>query len=106
MLSGVFSKHSCLLLIVFDHLIYKPMQNALGTTAMSVPSRFIRDGLPIGSHFIGRARGEATLFGLAFELEQLQPWADNWAPHAGVRRVVSQIATIPLYSELYPAVWH
>lgn len=69
---------------VFEHLAYTPMQNALGTTAMSVPSGFSRDGLPIGSHFIGRAGDEATLFGLAFELEQLQPWADRWAPHAKV----------------------
>jgi len=67
---------------VFDFLVYTPMQNALGTPAMSVPSGFSTNGVPIGSHFIARAGGEDLLLALAFELEQLQPWADQWAPNS------------------------
>ena len=49
--------------------------NATGQPAMSVPLFWNKDGLPIGSHFIGRFGDEATLFRLAAELEQARPWA-------------------------------
>jgi amidase len=67
---------------VFDSIAYTPIQNAIGTPAMSVPSGFSSGGLPIGSHFIARAGEEAMLFGIAFELEQLQPWYDAWPPNS------------------------
>lgn len=67
---------------LFDYTAYTPMQNALGMPAMSVPLGMSSKGLPIGSHFIARAGEEKTLFELAYELEQAQPWADKWAPNS------------------------
>lgn len=43
--------------------------------AMSVPLFETGDGLPLGSHFAAPAGEEATLFALAFQLEQAAPWA-------------------------------
>ena len=54
---------------------YTPIHNAAGTTAMSVPLNWSEDGLPIGSQFAAWRGGEATLLGLAYELEAARPWA-------------------------------
>jgi amidase len=54
---------------------YTPIHNAAGTTAMSVPLNWSHDGLPIGSEFAAWRGGEATLLGLAYELEGARPWA-------------------------------
>ncbi len=49
--------------------------NATGQPAMSVPLYWTSDGLPLGSHFVGRFADEATLFALAQQLELARPWA-------------------------------
>jgi amidase len=54
---------------------YTAVFNATGQPAMSVPLFWNKDGLPIGSHFVGRFGDEATLFRLAAQLEQARPWA-------------------------------
>jgi amidase len=41
---------------------------------MSVPLYWNTAGLPIGMHVVGRFGDEATLFRLAGQLEQAQPW--------------------------------
>jgi amidase len=69
-----------LLARVLDELGYTPLQNAVGTPAMSVPLCWTRDGLPIGSHFAAWRGGEATLLGLAYELEEARPWAKKHPP--------------------------
>jgi len=56
---------------------YTPIFNATGQPAMSVPLFWSKDGLPIGSHFVGRFGDEATLFRLAAQLEQARPWANR-----------------------------
>lgn len=59
---------------------FTPVCNATGQPAMSVPLHWSDDGLPIGTHFIGRFGDEATLFRLAAQLEAARPWKDRKPP--------------------------
>jgi amidase len=63
-----------------DEVGYAPLHNAVGTPAMSVPLYWTREGLPVGSHFAAWRGGEATLLGLAYELEAARPWAKRHPP--------------------------
>ena len=47
---------------------------------MSVPLSTHDAGLPIGVDFLGRFGDEATLFRLAGQLEQAQPWSNRRPP--------------------------
>ncbi|MGH7391841.1 MAG: amidase [Candidatus Rokuibacteriota bacterium] len=59
---------------------FTPLCNATGQPAMSVPTFWSTDGLPIGTHWVGRFGDEATLFRLASQLEAARPWADRRPP--------------------------
>jgi amidase len=63
---------------------FTPVCNATGQPAMSIPLYWNGDGLPIGTHFVGRYGDEATLFRLAAQLEQARPWADRRPPVSAV----------------------
>ncbi|WP_411288706.1 amidase [Phenylobacterium sp.] len=51
--------------------------NNTGQPAMTVPLAWSQGGLPIGLQFVARTGEEATLFRLAGQLEQAQPWFDR-----------------------------
>jgi Asp-tRNA(Asn)/Glu-tRNA(Gln) amidotransferase A subunit family amidase len=51
--------------------------NMTGVPAMSVPVAWSDDGLPLGMQFVARLGAEETLFALAAQLEQAQPWRER-----------------------------
>ncbi len=59
---------------------FTPIANFTGMPAMSVPLAWNEDGLPIGSHFIGRHGDEGTMFQLAGQLERAHPWFNRRPP--------------------------
>ncbi len=59
---------------------FTPICNITGQPAMSLPLFWNADGLPIGTHFVGRFGDEATLFRLAAQLEAARPWANRRPP--------------------------
>jgi amidase len=63
-----------------EYIPFTPICNFTGQPAMSVPLFWNGDGLPVGTHFMGRFGDEATLFRLAAQLEQARPWADKRPP--------------------------
>jgi Asp-tRNA(Asn)/Glu-tRNA(Gln) amidotransferase A subunit family amidase len=65
---------------ISEYSPFTPIANATGQPAMSVPLARARNGLPIGTHFIGRFGDEATLLALAAQLEQARPWFDQRPP--------------------------
>jgi amidase len=54
--------------------------NHLGNPAMSVPTGFADDGMPLAVQIIGRLGDEATLLSLAGQLEAERLWADKRPP--------------------------
>ncbi len=50
------------------------IQNITGQPAMSVPAGLSSGGLPVGVQFAARYGEEATLFGLAGQIERANPW--------------------------------
>lgn len=59
---------------IFAFVPYSAPFNATGQPAMSIPLHWNERGLPIGFQFVGRYGDEATLFRLASQLENAQPW--------------------------------
>jgi amidase len=59
---------------------YAACWNVTGQPACSVPAGFASDGLPRAVQLVGRASDEATLLGLAAQLEAERPWAESRPP--------------------------
>ena len=64
----------------FTWVPFTPICNATGQPAMSVPLYWNADGLPVGTHFVGRFGEESTLFRLAGQLEKTRPWNTHRPP--------------------------
>ncbi|HEY9879565.1 MAG TPA: amidase [Leptolyngbyaceae cyanobacterium] len=54
-----------------------PPFNASGQPALSVPTGFCPNGLPLGVQLVGRPGDEMTLFSLAAQIEQARPWSQH-----------------------------
>jgi amidase len=54
--------------------------NLTGQPSISVPAGNSQDGLPIGMQLVGRHNEEATLLGLAAQLEGELRWTDRRPP--------------------------
>ena len=63
-----------------EYVPFTPICNFTGQPAMSMPLMWNADGLPVGTHFVGRFGDEATLFRLAAQLEQARPWSGKRPP--------------------------
>ena len=63
---------------------FTPICNVTGQPAMSVPLFWNEQGLPVGTHFVGRFGDEGTLFRLAAQLEAARPWAARRPPVSAV----------------------
>lgn len=61
----------------FSWIPYAPLANISGQPAMTVPLYWTPDNLPVGVMFTGAWSDEATLFQLAAQLEEAQPWFDR-----------------------------
>jgi amidase len=68
------------LLRVMTFMPFTWICNFTGQPAMSVPLYWNGEGLPIGTHFVGRFGDEATLFRLGAQLEAARPWAARQPP--------------------------
>lgn len=73
---------------IFALMPYTTIFNITGQPAMSVPLYWNRQNLPIGSQFVARFAADATLFQLAYQLEQAQPWQQHLPP------ILEQIETV------------
>jgi amidase len=58
----------------FSWMPYPPLANITGQPSMTVPLHWSKENLPIGVMFNARWNDEATLFKLAAQLEQANPW--------------------------------
>ncbi len=63
-----------------DFVPFTALCNVTGQPAMSVPLYWNGDGLPMGSHFVGRYGDEKTLFQLAAQLEKAHSWHQRRPP--------------------------
>jgi amidase len=59
---------------LLEWVAFTPYQNATGDPAISLPLAHSADGLPLGMMLASGAGREATLLGLAYQLEAAQPW--------------------------------
>lgn len=52
-----------------------PPFNVTGQPVVNIPSGFDSNGVPLGVQLVGKPNSESTIFALAMQLEQAQPWS-------------------------------
>lgn len=85
--SGVTKK---LALDNLEKLPFTQLANLTGQPAMSVPLYWTQSGLPLGSQFIAPQGDEVTLFQLARQLEQAQPWFNRTPANKQDKKLVNE----------------
>jgi amidase len=65
---------------LLPYLPFTPLFNVTGQPAISLPLHWTDGGLPIGVQLAGRMGAEATLLGVAAQLEEAAPWAGRRPP--------------------------
>ncbi len=63
---------------MLDYNPLMPIANATGQPAMSVPTYWTEDGLPVGTHFFARLGEDDLLLQLAAQIEERQPWFHHY----------------------------
>jgi amidase len=68
-------------LVAFDRAArftpFTPLWNYTGQPAISLPAGMGSDGLPLAVQLVGRPGAEETLYSIAGQIEEAQPWADR-----------------------------
>lgn len=59
---------------------WTPIFNLTGQPAIAIPAGVSEAGLPLSVQLVGRPGAEATLYSLAAQLEQANPWAQHRPP--------------------------
>jgi amidase len=67
---------------VSESVPFQAIWNHIGNPAMTIPSGFGPEGLPLSVQLAGRPDGEETLLALAGQIERARPWADRRPPLA------------------------
>ena len=67
-----------------DYAAYTGNYNYVGNCAISLPTGFSSNGLPIGSQFAAKTGDERTLLELAYEVEAAVEWQKKWPQHSAV----------------------
>lgn len=63
----------------YEWFIYAHPFNLSGNPAISIPSGWTEDGLPVGLQIAGRWHEEGEILAVAGELEAVQPWEHRYA---------------------------
>ncbi|MDA0822576.1 MAG: amidase family protein [Proteobacteria bacterium] len=69
--------------LMYDYTPYTPLFNTTGQPSVMLPLWQSKKGLPLAMQFVGRLGDEETLYSLASQLEQAQPWSDRKPVHFG-----------------------
>ncbi len=81
---------------------WTPAFNLSGQPAITIPAGFSADGLPLSVQLVGRLGAEDTLYALAGQLEEAQPWAER-RPAVAAAATTSGRGSVPGQGVQQPA---